>query len=80
MACTQIWALVAVMYFCAHSYTIEEQLDKVFVDSLEPLWYMGQPFPACEAIIDKFYSCYPDRLEYVSNNDMTYIYMRGFVI
>lgn len=62
---TYIWSLVFI-YFLVHSYAGRENLDELFMEPLKPFWYPGQPFLACDAIIRKFYSTDPRRLEIVS--------------
>lgn len=64
----QIWALAAVMQCCMHTYA-EEHLDTLFLQPLEPLWYKGQPYDACEAIINKFYGADEKKLNQVGEQE-----------
>lgn len=42
------------------------KLDELFLKPLAPLWYKGQPYDACEAIIDTFYSSEAEELHKVN--------------
>lgn len=58
MAGTHLWALVALVhiYCCVHSHSQSDtKLDELFLEPLRPLWYDGQPYAACETIIDTMY-------------------------
>lgn len=83
MTCTHVWALVALVLCCVHSYTEGKTLDELYLKPLEPLWYEGQPYPACEAIIAAFYyDSKTDVLNHVSKKQCrrySTLYIRGVV-